>query len=134
MSDKYFLDSNIVIYAHTNVDQEKQKIAQELLSSDFALISTQVLQETMNTFSKKFKHAWPDIETVVKELVSNNFIHVNNEHTLLKAAKVAAVYKYSFYDSLIISAALENNCTILYSEDMNADQVIDNRLTDCQSI
>jgi len=129
MSDNYFIDTNIVIYAHSDIDLTKQNIAQKLLSSDNAYLSTQVLQETINVFSKKNKHNWNEIEKIIVELISNNPILKNNEQTILKAAKVAANYKFSFYDSLIISSALECNCSILYSEDMNANQVIDDKLT-----
>jgi len=39
------------------------------------------------------------------------------------------IYKFQFYDCLIIATALENNCTILYSEDMQHNQLIEDKLT-----
>jgi predicted nucleic acid-binding protein len=129
MSDRVFLDTNVVIYGHTNLDPVKQVIAQGLISIPFAFISTQVLQETANTLSKKLKKEWPDVQTVINELVSASTIYRNSETTILKAVSIAGKYKYSFYDSLIISAALECGCSVLYSEDMHDGQVIDNALT-----
>jgi len=43
--------------------------------------------------------------------------------------KVKEKYRYSYYDSVIIASALQNNCTVLYSEEMNHNQVIENSLT-----
>ncbi len=129
MNDKYFLDTNIVLYAHTNIDLFKQGIAQKLLSNGNAMLSTQVLQETMNILSKKMKHEWRDIEKVILELMKNNSVFINRESTVLKAGNIAATYKFSYYDSLIISSAFESGCTILYSEDMNSEQLIEGKLT-----
>src|ERR1700743_1574577 len=118
MSDKIFLDTNIIIYAHIDNDLVKQKKAQSIIEEGETFISTQVLQETANTLKKKLKQTYPDIKRVLSDLISNNFIHINNSQTVLRACEVAGKYGFSFYDSLIISAALEVNATVLYSEDM----------------
>jgi len=55
----------------------------------------------------------------------NSILHINTESTIVQACKIAERYGFSFYDSLIISAALECECSILYSEDMSNGQVID---------
>jgi predicted nucleic acid-binding protein len=62
------------------------------------------------------------------ESVKNNFLQINNSQTILDACRISERYDFSFYDSLIISAALECECTILYSEDMSNGQVIDKLL------
>jgi len=49
MSDKVFLDTNILVYAHTDVDIVKQSVAQKLIADSDSYISTQVLQELANT-------------------------------------------------------------------------------------
>lgn len=64
----------------------------------------------------------------IEESSNNNFVHINTESTINLACKIADRYSFSFYDSLIISAALESNCSILYSEDLNSGQVIDKKL------
>jgi predicted nucleic acid-binding protein len=61
-------------------------------------------------------------------VVKNNNVHVNTESTIIQACKVAERYGFSFYDSLIISAALECDCSILYSEDLNHSQIIEQKL------
>ncbi|MBS1524234.1 MAG: hypothetical protein JST19_01215 [Bacteroidetes bacterium] len=52
----------------------------------------------------------------------------NNELSISEACKIAEKYGYSFYDSLIISAALSSNCGILYSEDMTHNHLIEKKL------
>jgi predicted nucleic acid-binding protein len=127
-NDNIFLDTNIIVYAHTDVETDKQKTAQKIIVEQQTVISTQVLQETANTLVKKFRHSWPNVSKVTAEAIQNSILHVNTDSTILEAFRIAEHYGFSFYDSLIISAALESGCNILYSEDMQNGQLIENRL------
>jgi predicted nucleic acid-binding protein len=127
-NDKYFLDSNIIVYAHTDLEPQKQKMAQQIIAESQTVISTQVIQETANILVKKFKHSWVNVSKVATEAIHNNTLHINTDSTILDAFRIAERYGFSLYDSLIISAALESNCNILYSEDMQHNQIIANRL------
>lgn len=127
-SDKVFLDTNIIVYAHTDLEPDKQKTAQKLIAEYQTIISTQVLQETANTLVKKFKHSWLNVSKVAAEAIQNNLLHINTDATILEALRIAERYGFSFYDSLIISAALECGCNILYSEDLHHGQLIENRM------
>lgn len=129
MKDKVFLDSNIQIYSYSNNEEEKKNIARKLISSNNTFISTQVLQELTNTVTRKFKFTYINAQNAIKECCRNNTLHINTEETVLSACKIAEQYTYSFYDSLIIAAAIECGCTILYSEDMHHNQVINKSLT-----
>ena len=129
MNGKCFLDSNLMVYAHTDLDLRKQQIAQHIIATEDSTISTQVLQETANILFKKFQLSWPDIQTVLNESASNNSLHINALSTIADACRIAERYKFSFYDSLIIAAALESGCGRLLSEDLQNGQVIDNVLT-----
>ncbi|MFN0176684.1 MAG: PIN domain-containing protein [Saprospiraceae bacterium] len=129
MSAKCFLDSNIIIYAHTDLDLQKQQIAQQIISNEESIVSTQVLQETANSLFRKFEFPWADIQPVLSEIANNNLLHTNTAVTVADACRIAARYGFSFYDSLIIAAALEANAELLYSEDLQDGQVIDGALT-----
>ncbi|SFO87434.1 PIN domain-containing protein [Hydrogenimonas thermophila] len=48
--------------------------------------------------------------------------------TQIKAIDIKEKYKLQYYDSLILATALENGCNILYSEDMQHNQIIENQL------
>jgi len=129
MNDRVFLDTNILVYSYSATEPVKQNIARKLVAESLSYISTQVLQELANTLTKKFDNTWKDTQKAVVESCKNNLLHVNNQDTIANACDIADKYQYSFYDSLIVSAALSCNCTTLYSEDMQNGQVIENCLT-----
>lgn len=129
MSDKCFLDTNILIYAHTDLDLQKQQAAQKVIASENTCLSTQVLQETANVLFKKFQFDWPNIHIVLKEMIDYNDLHINSSSTISEACRIAERYGFSFYDSLIIAAALESECVVLLSEDMQHSIVIDGKLS-----
>lgn len=129
MKDKAFLDSNIILYSYSKTELDKNKIANALIFSlDEILISTQVINEVTNILYKKFKLDSISIEDVILE-IDNNFKIVNfSLTTQIKAIKIKEKYKLQYYDSLILATALENGCTILYSEDMQHEQMIENQI------
>lgn len=131
MNDRFFLDTNIIIYAYSNDEPKKQEVANTILEEygSQILISTQVINELSNTFFRKFKLKAQAVEDVVLELNSNFSIVNFNLQTQLKAIKIKEIYQLQFYDSMILATALENGCNIIYSEDMQNGQIIENQLT-----
>lgn len=126
MSDKYFVDSNIWLYLFQN-DLNKKQIAQNLFSLQ-PTISTQVLQENCNVCLRKFKMQVSDIQLHIQNLQQYCQVVEITENNILKALQIHQMYQYGFYDSLIISVALDNQCNVLYSEDLQHRQVIENQL------
>jgi predicted nucleic acid-binding protein len=127
---RIFIDSNIIIYAYSDTEKTKQRISRQLIKENYTVISTQVLQEVANTLSRKFKIDYSSIEQTLQECVlDNDTLYLNRQDTIFKACGIADRYQFSFYDSLIIAAALETNCSSLYSEDLQHRQVIGNTLT-----
>ena len=129
MSDNVFLDSNILVYSYSNSEIQKQEIARQLIADSNSFISTQVLQELCNIVTRKFKFTYQQAATAIKESCQNNSLHINTEDTLLQACQIAEKYRFSLYDSLIVAAALESNCSVLYSEDLHDGQAIEGKLT-----
>src|ERR1700753_1774292 len=113
MNDNVFLDTNILVYAYSSTEPEKQAIARNLIAKGGTFISTQVLQELTNIITKKFKFNYQSAPRGVEECCNNSSLNVNSKATILLAHEIADQHGYSFYDSLIISAALECNCSIL---------------------
>lgn len=124
MNDRIFLDTNIIVYSYSNNEKEKQIIARSLISDNQSVISTQVLQELINITTKKLGYSYSNALTALDECISNNLLHYNTEVTLMKACRIADQEKFSFYDSLIIASAIETECKILYSEDMQDGRII----------
>lgn len=127
MNDNYFLDTNILIYA-LDKSGDKKTAAIDLLTED-AMISTQVINEISNVLRKKHKFEYSLIANIIEEYLQSLKLVLINKETIKLAWFIAEKYNYSYYDSLIISSALENNCSILYSEDMQHNQLIEKRLT-----
>ncbi len=136
MRDKIFIDTNIFIYAflenpNREKDYKKHIKAKEFLQS-FSfncqiIISTQVCSEYYSALLKN-KILDQQIQESLKALVDVVKVSPVSKSTVLSLINVKNRYKYSYWDSLIISSALENNCTILYSEDMQHEQIIENQL------
>jgi predicted nucleic acid-binding protein len=129
MNDRAFLDSNILVYTYSNTERDKQEIARNLIIKNNTHISTQVLQELCNIVTKKFKFSYNVAVQVIEECSRNSNVYVNTGSTVVRACHIADRYGFSFYDSLIIAAAIESDCSILYSEDMRDGQMIEGLVT-----
>ncbi|SHO81109.1 Programmed cell death toxin MazF like [hydrothermal vent metagenome] len=123
MRDKIFIDTNILLYLY-DVDGEKKSIAKEILKSNY-YISTQVLNEFSNISLKKLKLNTDELDTILEKIIEKTRLFIFDEQTIRFAIKIKDKYKFQYYDSLIIATALENNCNILYSEDMQHNQQIE---------
>lgn len=125
-----FFDTNILIYTLDDSDSGKTEIARSLMrehiSNDEACISFQVVQECLNTAIRKADI--PLNSEQAKQLLQNllmPLVRVFPSGELYQSAiDLQARYQFSFYDTLIIAAALEANCKTLYSEDLQHNQSI----------
>ena len=129
MNDDYFVDTNVLIYCYTVTEPDTHQKARQIVMPKGTTTTTQVLPEMANTLLRKFKTEWPEIKSTLDEIQSQFTIHQNSPKTIHDAIRIANRYGYSFYDLLIIAAALESRCSVFYSEDMQAGQVIDDVLT-----
>lgn len=127
MNADFFVDSNIVLYALDNATF-KNPIALDLIRKK-PLISTQVVLESVNICLKRFKFSKEVAYQHGINLINTCFLTLIDEATLTSAFKISVRYRYSHWDSLILSSALQNNCTKLYSEDLQNGQIIEKRLT-----
>lgn len=128
MNERVFVDSNILIYSYSSSEVKKRNAARAVVSDNESFISTQVLQELCNILLKKFGYGQSEAKTAIEENCKNSLLFTNRRETVLRACDIAARYKYSFYDSLIVSAALQCECSILFTEDMQDGQMIEGRL------
>lgn len=126
MSDKAFIDSNIVIYAIGQASTKAHLAAPLFLGSP--TISTQVLSETANVASRRLGLSVGEIRKLMVWLESMCSVEIISLMTIHQALSVRERYGFSWYDSLIVASALEVGCDRLYSEDMQHDQEIDGRL------
>ena len=127
MSDRVFVDTNVIVYGHDRASGKKFERAVSLIESLWetgdGVLSTQVLQETYVNLRRKL--AVPMTATEARAVV-NDFLSwtvvVTDGASILGAIEREERYPLSFWDALIIQAASEAGATIVYSEDLNAGQ------------
>lgn len=130
MKDKFFLDTNILIYLYSIDEPQKREIVEQILvQKESTLISTQVINEFINVMLKKKISNLAGISKAIKELSGYFEVADIRLSTIEQAIFIADKYQYSYFDSLIISSALENKCSLLYTEDLHSGQLIENSLT-----
>ena len=130
MKDSCFIDTNIFVYAalQTEKDTSKRNVALDLMrNASNIVVSTQVLNEF---YSVLLKHKISDkaIVLYINEIVKNTEVSSQKLSTLELAWQVKSKYGFSLWDSLVLASALQNNCQILYSEDMQHEQIIEDQV------
>ena len=128
MNDKLFLDTNILVYAYTVSDPIKRARALAVSNQGERWISTQVLIEFVNVSHRKLKTSWPAIQTALIELLDTHLVWPTSQTTVVQATRLAQRYGFSWFDSLIVAAALDCGCQTLYSEDLQDGQLVEGSL------
>ena len=118
-------DTNILLYLHDNSDNRKRDIAKNILS-DNPKISAQVISEFLNVTRRQLDLPKADIITYCADLLKDCDILPVSCDTLTNAAALIQKYNFQLFDSIIVAAACEANCDILYSEDMQHGLSINN--------
>ncbi len=119
MSDKILIDSNIWLYAFMSSPYEKLMISSNLIDNTENIIrSTQNINEICVNLIRKCGYEEQHIQMLIKNLYNNFSIVYLNKNIILNASKNKKAYNFSYWDSLIISTAMINDCKYIYSEDM----------------
>ncbi len=131
MKDKYFIDTNILVYAHDTKDAKKSEIAGQLIFDGLlngnCAISGQVLSEFFVTITKKVENPLSPLvaKNEIDLLKSLEIVEINLQ-LVLSAIDIHVKHNISYWDSLIIASAQKSKCSYLYSEDLNHNQKYDN--------
>lgn len=127
MSDKCFVDTNVLVYAHDRSAGAKHKLAQKVVEdlwlSGRGVISTQVLQELCVNLRRKIARPLPmdDLRALIQDYMKWEVV-VNTAESVTAALDIELRYKISFWDALIIHAADHAGADVLYSEDLSTGQ------------
>jgi predicted nucleic acid-binding protein len=127
--DRIFVDTNILIYAYDVTAGQKHAIASDILAdlwnARLGVVSTQVLQEFFVNVVQKIQRP-VDIrlaKDIVKDLLKWHVV-VNNGESILEAIDIHDRYGYSFWDAMIIAAAIKGRAAVLMTEDLQDGQTI----------
>ncbi len=119
---KAFFDTNVLVYTATS-DAKKQRAVDCLGRGGCA--SVQVLNEFAHVARRKLRHDWPQIELALglfRASLADVVPVTLDTHT--SAVSLAREHGLSFYDALIVAAAIEAGCDTLFSEDMQHGRAI----------
>ncbi len=124
MSDRFFLDTNIFVYSFDESATAKMRRATQLISRAVTtrkgVVSFQVVQEFFNVALRRFER--PMVVTEAEQYLATVFrplLSVHSSQALYgKALRLCDQHRLSWYDSLIVAAAAEGQCNVLYSEDL----------------
>uniref|UniRef100_UPI00405795F7 PIN domain-containing protein n=1 Tax=Candidatus Electronema sp. TaxID=2698783 RepID=UPI00405795F7 len=128
MNDNLFVDTNILVYSVAD-DLRKRVVAEELLMQDVIVISPQVISEFVAVTLRKRILEPTKVTEYARKFLRAFQITVTSAETIAIALEIMTKYRLSYWDSLILAAALESSCSVVYSEDLQAGQVIEGRLT-----
>ncbi len=128
MSAEFFLDTNILVYRYSDQDEQKRVVAANLMESKNAAISVQVLNEFCNTARRKFPENFARIEATLFEIQNLLTVYSLGPKDTHKAVQISQRYGFSYYDSLILAAAENHQCKVVFSEDMQHEMILDSGL------
>jgi predicted nucleic acid-binding protein len=131
MTDNVFIDTNIFLYAKFDDGSEKFKIANDLFNTFFQIkkpfISTQVVNEFCVNAIKK---GGDPLEIHTAAAHFDKYFHITSVtmNTIIDSFLIYESYHFSHWDCLILAAALDSDCKILYTEDLSDGQIINGTL------
>jgi predicted nucleic acid-binding protein len=123
MMEKYFVDTNILVYAHDRSAGLKHERARQLVerlwTTGQGVLSTQVLQELCINLRRKVTPplSVDAIRALIQDYLSWEIV-VNASGSVLDALDIEVRYETSFWDALVLQAAEASGAAILYSEDL----------------
>lgn len=128
MSVENFIDTNVLVYLFDETDTRKRQLAENLVHQSLehgtGCISYQVVQETMNVVTRKLGVRPEAARRLLDDVLIPLWQSNPTAELYRRALTLQTEHSFSFYDSLIIAAALESGCSRLYSEDMQHGQRI----------
>jgi len=127
-SEPCFIDTNIWLYAFTDDDAQKKDVAQALIKTSQPVISGQVINEVCVNLIKRAKFPEAQISELIETFYQKYDIVEMGKGLLLSASQLRREHALSYWDSLIVAAALASEVKTLYSEDMQHGLVIHDTL------
>ena len=128
MSDKTFVDTNVLIYAH-DVDAKAKhhtakNVLRELWSRRTGVLSMQVLQEFYVNVTRKI--ATPLSKEAARRVVNSYSIwcRETTPAEIATAFRIEDESRIGFWDALIVASAAKAGTVRILSEDLNDQQMI----------
>jgi predicted nucleic acid-binding protein len=127
VNKKIAIDTNILLYSLDDYYPEKQTVARGLLAQK-PYLCTQNLSKFINVLSKRWKYSKLTVMEIVEGLLEICHYQALPKDTIILAEELVRQYNFQYFDSLIVASALENDCNVLYSEDMQHKLIVEKTL------
>jgi len=132
MSNKIFIDTNILVYAYDKTNEIKHDKAKSILflkisEKDDFFISAQILNEFYYVLARK-QVSHSSIVNYVNEIIENTKVLPILLENTMKAIDIKERYSFAWFDSVILATSLQNGCHLIYSEDFQHNQVVEGTL------
>jgi len=129
MRDRVFLDTNILVYLYSVDEADKRDASFEFVNSFDCITSIQALNEASNVWFRKHNLSKNEVVKYLDEIeaVCEDIMLVRRK-TINLAMEIKDRYGYSFFDCLMLASAIEANCSLILTEDMQDGQIIDGTL------
>jgi predicted nucleic acid-binding protein len=121
------LDSNILIYNHS-LDYESKRLIARNFFKENPVVSSQVISEYLNVMKRKFNMQKLELMQLCSLWLEKCSVQPVILSTIKLAQDLVGKYDFQIFDGIVVAAALEADCDILYSEDMQNGQIIENIL------
>lgn len=127
--DKIFMDTNLWVYLYTKSPEAKYKKVKQIVNTHFRniVVSTQILGELYHVLTRKGFQSNEKAKEIIVETIANFPVSEISTLNVVTALDIHDKYKYSYWDSLLIATALLNHFPYLYSEDMQHNQLIEDK-------
>ena len=127
MTGKFFLDTNFLVYCFSKDEPEKRQrclsLLQEVKGTASIVLSTQVLKEFAAVMIGKLKQPPLEVKGIIQDLILFEVVDIDAD-CILEAIDLQMLYSFSFWDSLIVSAAKRAHCHTIWTEDLQHNRIV----------
>jgi predicted nucleic acid-binding protein len=130
VTERFFLDTNILVYTFDSAAPRKRKIAHDLVAHALrdrnGIISYQVIQEFLNVALRKFAPpmSLSEAQSYLRRVLIPLCEVFPDASLYHEALDIGSQSGWTFYDSLIVASASAGKCGTLFSEDLQAGRTI----------
>jgi predicted nucleic acid-binding protein len=130
VAERFFLDTNILVYSFDRSDPDKQRRSRDLIEKALefrnGVISYQVVQEFLNVALRRFRNALPppDARIFMNRILIPICEVYPDRRLYAEALSIVEETGWGFYDSLIVSSAAAAGCSRLWTEDLQDGRAI----------
>jgi predicted nucleic acid-binding protein len=123
-----FFDTNVIVYAHDKAERGKRVRAMDLMEThsraNTLVVSTQVLVESYNALQRAALLSPAHALDIVESLVDEHVVATDAE-LVLRGIRLSQRYRLSHWDGLVLQAALDAGCGVVFTEDLQSGQRFD---------